>query len=94
MERRGGALGGYAAVGYDPHARERMAERRISPTQVERAIAAPDKHYLSTNPPGRTVAEGTTASGKTLRVVYVERPGPAGVEAYVITAIRIGGRRE
>ena len=84
-------VGKYVAVTYHPHARRRMQLRLISEAQVERAIADPTRTAPSTNPPGRIVAERVTAGGNTLRVVFVERSTPAGVEAFVLTAIRRGG---
>ncbi len=79
------------AVAYHPHARNRMALRLVSEAQVERTIANPTRTMPSTNPPGRIVAERVTAAGNTLRVVYVERPTPAGTEALVLTVVRRGG---
>jgi hypothetical protein len=83
----------YAAVEYDPHVRDRMRERRIAAAQVERAIANPTRVGPSATVPGRMVAEYDTAAGNTLRVVYVEQRRGADTVAYVITAIRIAGRR-
>ena len=87
------AARGYAAIGYHPHARARMRERRVSEEQVERAIANPSRRYPSTNPPGRIVAEYDTAVGNTVRVVYVEIATSRGTEAYVLTVLRFGRRR-
>jgi len=70
-----------------------MRQRRISVAQVERTIEAPTRSYPSTNPPGRVIAERMTGAGNTPRVVYVEQATCGGTVAYVITAIRIGGRR-
>jgi len=88
-----GGTGRYVAVTYSKHAREQMAERLISPRQIERTIAAPNRTRPSTNPLGRTVAERETAAGNTLRVVYAEVPTLAGVTAHVVTIIRIGRKR-
>ena len=83
--------GKYAAISYHPHARRRMQLRLVSEAQVERTIAQPTRTLPSTNPPGRIIAERVTGAGNTLRVVYVERPTPAGTEAFVLTVIRRGG---
>jgi len=84
-------IGKYSGVVYDSHAVGRLGSRRVSTAQVERAIANPDTLTPSTNPPGRMIAEQRTATGATLRVVYVERETATGdTIAYVITAMRIG----
>jgi hypothetical protein len=83
----------YAAVEYDAHAREQMRARKIAPAQVERALANPTRVAPSSRFPDRLIAEFDTAAGNTLRIVYVEQQRAAGTVAYVITAIRIAGRR-
>jgi hypothetical protein len=83
-------IGKYSGVVYDSHAVDRLRLRKISASQVERAIANPDTLTPSTNPPGRLVAEQRTAKGATLRVVFTEQETTAGTVAYVITAMRIG----
>jgi hypothetical protein len=83
----------YAKVEYDPHVLVRMRERKIAAAQVERAIANPIRLSPSATVPGRLVAEYETAAGNTLRVVYVEQQRTSGTVAYVITAVRIAGRR-
>lgn len=85
-------IGRYVAVELHPHALKRMGTRLISRRQIEQAIADPTRTSASTNPPGRIIAERETAARNTLRVIYVEREGPNGLEALVLTVIRIGGR--
>ena len=80
-------------VTYSQHAREQMVARQVSASQVERTIASPTHRYPSMNPPGRIVAESTTAMGATLRVVYVEQRTSEGRINHVITVIRIGRQR-
>jgi len=82
----------YVAVVLHPHALDRMGTRLISRRQIEQVIASPTRTFPSTNPPGGIVAERLTTAGNTLRVVYVEREGPDGLEAFVLTVIRIGGK--
>jgi hypothetical protein len=91
MEASTMAVGKFARVTYAPHALDQMRKRLIGEGQVERTIAEPDRTAPSTSPPGRVVVERTTAAGNTLRVVYVELDG--GLEAHVITVIRIRGSR-
>jgi hypothetical protein len=88
-----GGTHGYAAIAYDPHARDRMRERRVSEQQVERVIANPTRRFPSTDPPGRVVAEYDTTAGNTLRVVYVEVATAGGTEALVLTVLRFRRRR-
>ena len=88
-----GGRHGYAAIGYDPHARVRMGERRVSEEQVERAIGNPTRRYPSTDPPGRIIVEYDTTAGNTLRVVYVEIPTVNGSEAFVLTVVRFRRRQ-
>lgn len=83
----------YTAIGYDPHAWDRMRERRVSEQQVERAIANPTQSAPSTDPPGRIVAEYDTTAGNTLRVVYVEVATAGGTEAFVLPVLRFRRRR-
>jgi hypothetical protein len=85
-------IGKDAAVTLHPHALQRMGTRLVSRRQIEQTIAMPTRTSPSSNPPGRIVAERVTAAGNTLRVVYVERAVPDGIEAFVLTVVRIGGR--
>jgi hypothetical protein len=78
----------YQRVDFDPHARQRMEERKIGENQVLRAIAEPDRQYPSHS--GRFVAERQTAAGNVIRVVYVEQDN--GATAFVITVIRMSRR--
>lgn len=80
-------------ITYTRHARDQMAERRISDAQVGRIITNPSRRYPSMNPSGRIIAERMTDQGNTLRVVYVERATEEGVGIRVITVIRIGRKR-
>ena len=66
-----------------------MATRKIGERQVERTIVNPDRLIPSHS--NRLVAEGATAAGNTIRVVYEEREG--GAVAFVWTVIRISGRK-
>ena len=79
----------YGRIEYHPHARMRMARRKIGERQVERTIEHPDR--LTPSHSNRLVAEAATAAGNTLRVVYEELEG--GAIAFVWTVIRIGGRK-
>ncbi|HET7034074.1 MAG TPA: DUF4258 domain-containing protein [Thermomicrobiaceae bacterium] len=74
-------------VEFHPHARLRMAERRISENQVLHTLNEPDRRYPSYD--GRTVAERDTMPGNILRVIYVERL--QGV--LVLSVIRIAPKR-
>lgn len=86
-------IGKYVAVTLHPHALGRMGLRLVSRRQIELTIAAPTRTSPISNPPGRIVAERITLAGNTVRVVYVERPVTGGIEAYVLTVIRIGGKK-
>lgn len=75
----------YDTVGFHPHAAGRMAKRRISETQVMRALNNPEARFYENE--GKQVCEITTQTGALLRVVFIEI---SKTNAYVITAIRIG----
>ncbi|HEX2054367.1 MAG TPA: DUF4258 domain-containing protein [Actinomycetota bacterium] len=65
------------------HAILRMAQREISPAEVEQALA----NVVSTDPadrPSRVVKVGKTEGGKLLRITQ-NTSGPE----YVITAVRV-----
>jgi hypothetical protein len=77
----------YSRIDYDPHARDKMRERRISERQIAATLNRPDRVVPGHS--GRLIAERDTAVGNVLRVVFVEPHG--GTVAYVITAYRVGG---
>ena len=79
----------YGRIEDQPHARMRMATRKIGERQVERTIASPDR--LTPSHSNRLVAEGATAAGNTIRDVYEEREG--GAVAFIWMVIRISGRK-
>lgn len=58
---------------YLPHAKERMAERGITPQEVEEAL---NDTYMSTpgRPPGRINRFGTTAADRRLRITLLRMP--------------------
>lgn len=65
---------------FDPHARRRMAERRITQAEVAEALAARETSYPSQRRPHRLVVLGRTAAGRRLKVVVL-----AVDEEFVIT---------
>lgn len=83
----------YTEVTFSWHAREQMALRNVSPSQVKRTLTAPTRLYPSTAPPGRLIAERETELGNVIRVVYVERERAQDTTAHVVTVIRISPRR-
>ena len=78
----------FEGIVYDPHARQRTAERHVREADVVATLEHPDALY----PPyrGRPVADRRDASGEIVRVFYVEEPADTGVLAYVITVTRVG----
>ena len=64
------------------HARERMAERRVTEGQVYSATNDPDDRYPLPKQQGRMIAEKELETGHILRVVYVEEG-----ELYVIISV-------
>ena len=73
-------------VAYSVHAEERMRERRIGRNQVERTVRQPDSVIQQGN--DRIRVERRTSEGNLIVVIYVDRIGGSGREAYVVTVFR------
>ncbi|MEJ7841807.1 MAG: DUF4258 domain-containing protein [Rubrobacter sp.] len=70
------------------HARKRMRQRNIPRNQILRTLNEPERVYPSK---GKMVAERSTEAGNVIQVVYVERAGDYGEDAFVVSLVRRSG---
>ncbi len=74
-----------AVVTYSAHARRRMEQRAISEEIVTTTLGKPTRTYLGSH--GNMIAEKRFRNGRTVRVVYVDRPGERGAHVHVVTVM-------